>query len=327
MFRRIPQPLRIVLLALIVAWLSKVTFAADSGCHAVLGEKILGSDLASAAPSFRALPPDEPLGFAPLAGAQRLFRTEDLARIAARHGIELKGLPAPVCFSVPVAVMRPDQIEAAIRGALSLDPGKGTLEVVDYSRSPVPAGRVDFAKSSFSAQPRDGVLLCRGRVWYGERRSVPVWARVKVTVSRERVVAAVDLKAGSPISADQVRVETVEDAPSANGGLSRIEAVIGQAPHRTIRAGTALEVSMVAPAKDVERGDIVEVEVVSGAATLRFPAKADAGGRRGDRIVLVNRESGKRFPATIDGRGKATVAVLPDAAGDSRIERTEESHP
>jgi flagella basal body P-ring formation protein FlgA len=66
---------------------------------------------------------------------------------------------------------------------------------------------------------------------------------------------------------------------------------------------------MVPP--DVNRGEMVEVEVRSGAAHLAFTGKAESAGHSGDTIVIRNPSSNKVFQARVDGKGKAFL----DAGG------------
>jgi hypothetical protein len=58
---------------------------------------------------------------------------------------------------------------------------------------------------------------------------------------------------------------------------------------------------------DVNRGEMVHVEVRSGAALIAFEAQAQSSGAAGQTITLLNPISKKRFPARIEGRGKAFV--------------------
>jgi flagella basal body P-ring formation protein FlgA len=66
---------------------------------------------------------------------------------------------------------------------------------------------------------------------------------------------------------------------------------------------------MVPP--DVNRGDMVEVEVRSGAARLAFTGKAESTGHSGDLVVIRNLSSNKVFQARVEGKGKAFL----DAGG------------
>ena len=58
---------------------------------------------------------------------------------------------------------------------------------------------------------------------------------------------------------------------------------------------------------DVDRGEIVTVEVQSGGAVLRIDAEAQASGRQGQSITLRNSTSGKIFRAKITGKGRVLL--------------------
>jgi Chaperone for flagella basal body P-ring formation len=66
-------------------------------------------------------------------------------------------------------------------------------------------------------------------------------------------------------------------------------------------------VEIARPPREVERGDTVAVEVSSGAALLKFEARAESGGRLGETVTLRNPASNKSFPARVAGQGKVTV--------------------
>ena len=58
---------------------------------------------------------------------------------------------------------------------------------------------------------------------------------------------------------------------------------------------------------DVEAGDRVRVEVVSGAARLLFKANAESPGRIGDEVTIRNPQSGKAFRAVVAGEGEVRL--------------------
>lgn len=59
--------------------------------------------------------------------------------------------------------------------------------------------------------------------------------------------------------------------------------------------------------RDIKAGDDVHVVVTMGAARLSLDALAETSGRVGERVTLKNRESGRRFAATVAGPGEATI--------------------
>jgi flagella basal body P-ring formation protein FlgA len=110
---------------------------------------------------------------------------------------------------------------------------------------------------------------------------------------------------GEAIGASQVRVETADRFPIAGDVAQTVDQVVGRAPLRAVVPGTEIRLGQLMVPPDVNRGDMVEVEVRSGAAHLAFTGKAESAGRSGDLIVIRNLSSNKIFQARVDGRGKA----------------------
>ncbi len=282
-----------------------------SGCVPVSGERLLARDLAAAAPALAALPPEADLGYAPAPGARRLVSRQELARLLERHGVRGE-IPAGLCVERGSQTLTRESVEAALRAALAKEPQAGMpvprLEVLEFSRYPVPTGELEFTRAGLPAAPRSGsAVIWRGHVRYGDNRSLPVWARVKLAVSGEGMIAAGSLSAGRPIEAHQVRRGSVEwfplsEAPAAEAGL-----LVGRIPRRAIPAGTAILPSALQPAPEVGRGETVTVEVSSGAAQLRLQARAESSGSAGDAVLLRNPSTGRTFSGRVEGVGKVTV--------------------
>ena len=62
-----------------------------------------------------------------------------------------------------------------------------------------------------------------------------------------------------------------------------------------------------AAAMEVRRGEPVGVEVHSGAAHLKFIARAESEGRAGESVQVRNPATGRVFPATVEAKGKVVV--------------------
>jgi flagellar basal body P-ring formation protein FlgA len=268
-----------------------------AGCLAVdpAADQILLGDLASAFPAAVSLPKDTVIGFAPAPGVERRFETAELRRIGARFN-----LPEPereICISRPAAPVDPARIVEALRAALP----DARIELLDYSRYPVPEGPLEFATAGLRG------ALWTGAVRYGGRHRASVWARVQVTIQATRVIATRNLAAGVRIDAADLRIETRDDVPGPEPMLSDPAAIAGMIPRRSIRAGEAIRSSWLAPAKAVARGETVDVEVRAGGALLRLPAEALASGSVGQTILVRNPESNRRFPARIEAPGKVAI--------------------
>jgi len=281
--------------------------AAGDGCIPVDGERIRASDLARALPAFSAVPAEETFGYAPAPGARRIFAMQELARLAERYGIRLAA-GSGICFERAMETLSADRVLMAIRAALNREDAR--VELLDFSRYPAPRGELEFPRAGLgrpAAGQRPAAVLWRGRLRYDGSRSVPVWARVRISIPCTRLVAAEHLPAGRPIQAGQVRLESGEMFPLSEAAIGTLEEAAGKLPRRSIRAGSVLFASLLEAAKEVERGEEVSVEVLSGGAQLRFRARAETAGRRGDLILVKNPSNGRRLTARVDGEGRVVI--------------------
>jgi len=291
-----------------------------AGCLVVEGQHILARDLARVLPAFAQLPAELRLGYAPAPGARRIITAAEAARLSAQHGLPVEA--RELCVERATEKLTAERILAAMRQAVGREDVR--LELVDYSRYPVPAGELEFPRTGLGAPPAaaaTGVLLWRGRLRFDGSRSLPVWARVRISAPGRRVVAAANLPPDKPIEACRLRLEQGEWFPFADQPLDAVEAAVGKAPRRWIRAGSVLYARMLAPPKEVERGAAVEVAVASGGAQLRFQARAETAGRAGDVILVRSPLNGRRIAGRVEGPGKVVVdanCCKPDYAGDVR---------
>jgi flagella basal body P-ring formation protein FlgA len=134
-----------------------------------------------------------------------------------------------------------------------------------------------------------------------------VWARVRISMTAPRVIAAEPLKPGRPITDSQVRIETRDVLPGVGPAAASIEEVAGRVPRRNIRAGEVIDPAWLDAARDVSRGQPVRVDVWSGSAHLEFDAEAQASGSVGQTIPLRNPVSNRRFLGRIEGNGRVSV--------------------
>ena len=162
-----------------------------AACIVVQGERILLSDLASAVPAFRAAPAGESLGLTPGPGARRLVGPVELARLAARYNVAWDDGPG-VCFERASEVLTEARVREALEAALRNEPG--TWKVVDFSRYPAPRGTLEFfaPPRTYTTAP----VQVRGRIRYGDNRSFPVWARLRVALPPR------DVERGDPVAVE-----------------------------------------------------------------------------------------------------------------------------
>jgi flagella basal body P-ring formation protein FlgA len=293
------------LLALL--WLARLAPAQAPTCLAVEGDRIVAADLAAPLPAFSQLAPETPVALAPLPGVRKVFRWFELASLAKRYGLDA-GSPSDLCFERRMETLDREKVQAEMRRALGLEDAR--IEIVETSQDPVPRGRLEFRREDLGrpALPSSPTpVTWRGAVVYGANHRFSIWARVTISARLSRVVAVENLKSGEPIDAAQLRVDTVEGFPVVGEAAQSVEQVAGRALSRDVAAGSEIRVAQLVPAPDVSRGEMVDVEVRSGAARLLLTGKAQSAGRSGDMIAIRNMTSNKLFQARIVGKGKALL--------------------
>jgi flagella basal body P-ring formation protein FlgA len=281
-------------------------------CETIANDRILGEDLAKALPGFlHKMPGDAVIGYSPAPGARRVFNSLELQRIGAPYGVAVAP-DAEACFEWSLQTLTDDVIRSAIRDSLQ-SPG-AHIDVLAISRSQAPAGKISFPLSGLLASTLSGPdtpVTWRGEVLYHGSRKFSVWARVKMSSTTTRVVATQLILPGQNVAANQVRVETYDDFPLRNDIARNIEEVVGRMPRRALRVGLPVFRSDLIEPLLVQRGELVDVTAISGAAQLRMPALAESQGRQGDMISLKNPRTGKIFRARIEGKDQALVVAWP----------------
>jgi len=282
--------------------------ALPPGCHTLSSEVIFARDVAAVLPGFSRVAGDFRLGAVADSGAARIFEAVELQRIARNQGVELED-PADVCFALRVFVPQADEIQAALRKTLSDVPGidAAKIEISASSQRPVPFGELVF--------PRNGLQLPSGiqqeAMWRGFVRhsggDFPVWAKVRVIANVSRIVAIANIPSGKPVQRNQVRVENSEDSLLDETTARNLDEVIGYLPKNILRADLPIRKTQLAPPPDVEKGELVNVQVFAGAAHLVVKAKAQTDGFKGSTILMHNLSSGKDFPAMVVGKNRVMV--------------------
>ena len=281
-------------------------------CEMIANDRILGEDLAKIVPGFLdKMPGDTVIGYSPAPGTRRIFTSVELNRIGAPYGVAVAP-DAEACFEWSVQPLNKDVVRAAILD--SLQSSDARIDVLAISGSLAPAGKISFPISGLLASTITGPdtpVTWRGEVLYQGSRKFSIWARVKISSTMTRVVATQLILPGQTVTPDQVRVETYDDFPLRNDIARNLEEVVGRMPRRALRLGLPVSRADLIEPFQVQRGDLVDVTAIAGAAQLHVPALAETPGRQGDLITLKNAHSGKYFRARIEGKDKALVMVWP----------------
>ena len=276
------------------------TFAIGA-CLAVApnADQVLLRDLAPAFESSAGFPLDSVIALAPAPGVVRRFDLAELRRIAAR--LNLTEPQREVCICRPVTPLDGARILEALRSELP----SAHIELLAFSHQPAPEGVLEFPRSGLRAGP--GGAIWTGYIQYGGRHRVSVWARVNVTVSEARVVAAENLSPGRPLDSASLRLETRDEFPSVEGSPCSLAEVAGKTLRRPVAAGTVIRSSWLDEPKAVLRGEMVQVESREGGALVQVSGQAQGSGAVGQTISVLNQTSNKRFSARVTAKGKVTV--------------------
>ncbi len=269
-------------------------------CNLVDGARILGRDVASASPYFAALDPGLVVGATPLPGVQRIFHADELVRLARQNALAPPAPVAEICFERTTEPLTAEKLLPILRTALGID--GADISILDFSRYGVPPGTLEFARAGLSV---DG--LWRGHIAYDENRSFAVWVKVRVSIVQAWVEAAEPLPSSKPIAAAQLVLRKAARSPLGPAPVASIDAAEGRLPIRAIRPGEPIFASLLLAPHEVERGDTVSVEVISGEARLLFDAAAETSGRLGELVLVRNPDSRKPFQARVEGKDKVVI--------------------
>jgi flagella basal body P-ring formation protein FlgA len=215
--------------------------------------------------------------------------------------------PVPRSSVSPTRTLAQGEVASALGAELGTDV---SLRLLEFSRYPVPEGKLEFPKSGLQL-PAVGTggrpLFWRGLVRVSASRTVPVWARVVLSVSRKTVVARSNLPAGKRIPAESIEAVVVAALPFGEAALDDPGKAAGKVLRRSVRAGQAVYPEMLVEARAVERGDRIEATATLGGASLGFAAVAESAGSSGETITVTNTQTGKHLRAVVEGPGKVSV--------------------
>jgi flagella basal body P-ring formation protein FlgA len=280
-----------------------------AACLPVESDRVLARDIAAAVPEFAKISPDELITYAPLPGVKRLLTRGELVRIGRRLGMEISAGP-DLCVEYPTAPLDREMLMAALRHGLARTDAE--IDLIDSSQYAAPSGTLVFPReglSVFSKLTAESPVIWRGYVSFAGTKRFPIWARVRLAVRSEQLVAAMAIRAGETLRAEQVRTETVKQFAFLDQPAVTLDAAIGRVARRTIAAGSAITSEVLQAPNAVNRGDEVAVRVTAGVTQLSLAVRAESSGGIGDVVYLKNPVSGKLFRGVVEGKDQVSVTA------------------
>lgn len=294
-------------MAFLIALLCTIPPSLAETCLFVKNDFIRAGDLAARIGSFANVKPEHVLAPAPVGAARRWLRRPELESWLGKLGVQ-ESVESGICVARVLKRLSGEDLKTAMKEALRDETVH--IEIIDYSAYEVPPGRLEFKLNGLAGSPAtrpSQAVFWRGKVVSEEGRSFPVWARVRVSVEREVLVAAREIQAGHKLAIGDLALEKRRVSPHSKQNQARIETAAGQVALRGIAAGDTIQPEKLSRPRDVSPGDLVMTEASGGAIRLRFTAKAETAGNVGDRIWLKPPGGGKRIPARLTAPGQAQV--------------------
>lgn len=283
-----------------------------AACVAIEGERIRAVEMATTIGAFRALEAEKDLGPAPAPNVKRTLTRIQLARMLGPNALSQADLPETICVARALQPIAAADMQTAVEAAVRALLGEGdhTVELLDYPKQPILPGALKFSRSgilSAASKAIDGPILWRGALISTGKRSVPVWARVRVLTKRECLVSKEQQMPGSMFREEAFDKQTLLLNPFSASGMCGT-AIPGQHQlRRTLRAGALLLEADLQRAPSIRRGASVSAEVHQGMAKFSFPAVAETDGEQGGTLLIRNPTSGKRLRARVGEDGKVIV--------------------
>src|SRR5262249_13687092 len=108
---------------------------------------------------------------------------------------------------------------------------------------------------------------------------------------------------------DQLKLVDYEGPLTRDRHFASLNEVAGMTPLSTINAGAVLTTNMLRERKQVERGDLVQVTVMTERTKIEAQGVAEEGGSSGSTITVRNAKSGRKFRARVQEKGKVLVVA------------------
>jgi len=268
------------------------------------GSRILASDIATAVPSFGALPPDKDLGPAPAGTMVRLFHKTQLASMLPVAGAEL---PDRLCVQRNRDVIPPEVWQSSVDRTMAricaAIPWKA--KVLEAPHHKFPSGELSFGRAGLIVS-RGSVHLWRGALVLPDKSSIAVWVRVELQNRRSARILNRQLPAGTELTAADYEEQEIW-VPGLCSEAAELSIPKGMVTRRTMPSGAIVASADLRRAPAIYRGQSVELEVSSGSARFRVPSVAEHDAEVGGKVHLKSSWNGTKLVGRVTGTQKAKV--------------------
>lgn len=278
----------------------------------VVGERILLGEIAQLEGSARRFA-DLDLGGAPSPGQARRFSGHTVLAALSGTGADLDRITyhIPASLRVARAWQAPDRaaVEDAVsqRVTASLAAGESIESITLPHRVRLPRGHWSFraADAERLSDTRLGVAV---EAHDGDTPVGRFDVEVALHVLGEVVRATRTIPKGTLVSRDDLEVVRTALGEVPTTSLRRLGDAIGKRTRRSVPEGRFLPSDALEIAPVVERGRIVELELVRGGLRMRERGRALEDGVVGDTVRLVNLRSGRQLVGEVQGEARVRIA-------------------
>jgi flagella basal body P-ring formation protein FlgA len=279
-------------------------------CVAIHGPSIAAGDLAPFLEPFRRLHPGFPVSPAPNPGLRRVLSPAMLNRILRTISPQkpFESVGEGLCVIRESRLLSAEEFAAAAKEAF---PGRQVeIEVIEYSRHPVGAGRVRFAAHRLPlVRDTSAPILWNAWVIEEDGGKRQVWAKLRLRETRSVFVAAREIRAGEILSPTNTRTELRTVFPEVNpmpaGELAA--RLSGSAALRTLPAGRAICPPDVMEVPVIRKGESIRLEVISNHTRVAIAATAQTTAYAGRRISVSTAFSPRPMVAVAQTHGHAIL--------------------
>jgi flagella basal body P-ring formation protein FlgA len=256
------------------------------------------------------------IGRAPLPGNSRqiaIGQIEVRLRQAGIHPSSVKLIPPPggsVKVTTATQEVTKAMVTTVVLSRLQERAGADfyvSVEAGDALPLIVPLGQLDLRMEALPPGP--GNYRANVGVHVDGQRYRTIQVRVQLESRQPVVVAARDIPAGAIILPEAV-VQAIPDVSPPKEAFLESAAVIGLETQRTIKQGEPITSKDVSVPLLVQAGDIVVIEALSGAITVKTLGVALQNGKLGDVIQVENIESRKEIMARIVTQGVVRLELF-----------------